>query len=205
MAVPARLIVPARHPIRLEAGAVRADSPADRRVTLHAIPLRVAPGAALESLASGLAVLKEPEWLPGMERRIAAASCRDPIPLMAVAAEDLGSVATRAVALPSVGLRRVPDDEVRRMESALALASMAIAAELACVTPLAGELAARGSGAVRGQEPAGMHPHRNRGGHGSRTSGVVSPIGSAISSHRPISGGNGSDSLLGVAAAQLYP
>lgn len=201
MAVPARLIVPARHPIRLEAGAVRADSPADRRVTLHAIPLRVAPGAALESLASGLAVLKEPEWLPGMERRIAAASCRDPIPLMAVAAEDLGSVATRAVALPSVGLRRVPDDEVRRVKPALALAGMAVAAELARVTALAGELSARGSGPVRRKKARRMNAHRDLPGDEPSARGIVR---AAVAAPRTIGRRHGRGPVLWIATAELH-
>ena len=211
MAIPARLVVSLRHASRIEAGSVRADAPPDRRMALHAVTLRVTRGAALQPLARGLPVLEQPDRLGVVKRDVAAPRRRGVRGLVTVLAEHLGVVAARAIPLTRVRLRRVPDDEVRRMESALALSSVAIAAELACVTPFAGELAARGRGAVRGEESAGMHAYQHRfyrrgrrGRRGSFNSRSFS-VASAISSHRPIRGGDGRDSLLGVATAQLHP
>ena len=228
-------------------------------MTLHAVALRVATGAALEPLSCRLAVLEKPERLRIVKGDVATAGRRRAVRLVAILAEHLGVVAARAVALTPVRLGRVPDDEVRWMESALALAAMAIAAELPGVTPLAGELPAGGRGPVCGQESPRMHAHRHRfyrrgrrgrrgnfnsrsfwksfwqstflcalcalcgnkafcflpagacvateldleGGHRPRTSGVVSAVAAAISSHRAIRSGDGRGSVLGIAAAQL--
>ena len=131
MTVPARLIVLARHAARVEPGPVRADAPSQCRVALHAVALRVAAGAALEPLSCRLAVLEKPERLRIVKGDVAAAGRSRAVRLVAILAEHLGVVAARAVALTTIRLGRVPDDEVRWMESALALASMAIAAEFA--------------------------------------------------------------------------
>jgi hypothetical protein len=134
-------------------------------VALHAVALGVATGAALESLARSLAVLEEPERLAGVERRVAAAGGSGAVRLMAVAAEDLGVVTACAIALPPVRLGRVPDEEVRWVEPALALAAVAIAAELSGMAPFARELATRGCGTVRCQESGGMHTYRDGASH----------------------------------------
>jgi hypothetical protein len=100
-------------------------------MALHAVALRVATGAALEPLSCRLAVLEEPERLGIVKGDVATAGRGSAVRLMTVLAKDLGVVAARAIPLTPIRLGRVPDDEVRRMESALALAAMAIAAELA--------------------------------------------------------------------------
>jgi hypothetical protein len=100
-------------------------------MALHAVTLRVTRGAALHPLPRRLPVLEQPEGLGVVEGDIATSRCGGVRRLMTVLAEHFGVVAARAISLARVSLGRVPDDEVRRMESALALASMAIAAELA--------------------------------------------------------------------------
>ena len=160
VAVPARLIIPARHPLCIEATAMRADSPPERRVALHAVTLRVATGAALEALARRLTMLQEPEWLTRVERGVAAARGSSAVGLMTVLAEHLGVVTARAVALTTVSLRRVPHEEVRWVEASRAFAGMAVAAKFPRVAALAGELTARRCGTMRREESGRVHAHR---------------------------------------------
>ena len=53
-----------------EPGAMRVHPPPERRVAGQAVPLRVAGGATLKTLARGSAVLQQPLGLRGMERGI---------------------------------------------------------------------------------------------------------------------------------------
>jgi hypothetical protein len=71
VAIPARLVVSLRHPSWIEAGAMRADPPSDRRMALHAVTLRVTRGAALEPLARRLPVLEQPDRLGIVEGDVA--------------------------------------------------------------------------------------------------------------------------------------
>ena len=90
MAHPTLGRIPIREAIGAEPGAMRVHTPPKRGVAGQAVPLRVAGGAALKTLARRSTVLQEPLGLSGVERSIEASLRPKAAFAMTAAAEQLG-------------------------------------------------------------------------------------------------------------------
>ena len=97
-------------------------------MTLHAVPLLVARGAALEILASGLPMAQEPYRLGVVIPRSEASDAPEPTLDMAVTTECGRLMAGGALVRSSERHRRVSGDEVRRVVARAGWSIMAVPA-----------------------------------------------------------------------------
>lgn len=150
------------HPTRVKAWAVRTDIASALRVALHAVLLRVATGAALQSLSCSLPVLQGPEWHGRVVANVAASGRTQSHLQVTTATEHFGVMALLAVGVASPRFRGVPRREVGDMEAPLAFTRVTLGAVASAVTAFAGELAGRRRRTVRAGESRCMNLRLSR-------------------------------------------
>src|SRR5687768_12575280 len=141
---------------------MRIHAPPQRRVAGHAVPLRMAGGATLKSLACRSPVLQQPLRLRRVERGVETSLGRQPAFTVTAPAEQFRVMAGRALVFAAVRIRRVPLDEIRGVEASAPAACVAIGTESLFVTTGARWCARRRSRAVLRTEQGIVDSNRSR-------------------------------------------